>query len=282
MGYNEGFLGGDLVPGPELSPSIAQEALGGGLPIDHVRYSLIFHATRGLAICAAHNIDGSTLLPEGTIKRRDRFRLDDKVSRHLQIDNDRGYRNNRWDRGHLARRRSLHWGDRAEAEQADSESYFWTNIAPQHERLHDTAWGPIEDWMLERAESDDHRAAVFTGPVLTPDDPEHRNAPDEEPFQIPAGFWKVMVVPHQGSRTVAAFVVWQRDHDSEHPVTFDPFLEQVRLTTIEYLTRLSFPALRPLDPQRSASAARTPAPAQPREPRPGPLNAILSPSDIVL
>lgn len=265
---------------PRVSPRLVAEALNGGEPVDHVRYSVIFHSTRGLAICTAHNIDGATLIPEGEIKRRDRFRLDPKVDRDLQIDNDRGYKNNPWDRGHLVRRRSLHWGDMDEAEQADYESYFWTNIAPQHERLHDTAWGPIEDWMLERAESDDHRAAVFTGPVLTPDDPEYRNAPGEEPFQIPAGFWKVMVVPHRGARTVAAFLVWQRDHDSEHPVDFDPDLEQVRLTTIEYLTGLSFPALRALDPHRYATRTRTLAP--PGMDRSGPLTAIFSSNDIVL
>lgn len=280
MAYDPTFLGGDPVPWPQMSPRLVEDAFNDGDPIDHVRYSLIFHAKRGLAICSAHNIDGSTLLPEGDIPRRDRFRFDTEVDRDLQIDNARGYKNNPWDRGHLARRRSLHWGDIDEARQADSESYFWTNIAPQHERLHETAWGPIEDWMLERAESDDVRAAVFTGPVMTPDDPFHRNDPDESEFQVPAGFWKVMVVPHQGARTVAAFLVWQRDHDSEHPVSFAPFLEQVRLTTIEFLTGLSFPALRHLDPQRFGGRTRSLAP--PGAPRSGPLNSILSPNDIVL
>jgi endonuclease G len=115
---------------------------------------------------------------------------------------------------------------------------------------------------------------------MTPDDPFHRNDADELEFQVPAGFWKVMVVPHRGARTVAAFLVWQRDHDSEHPVSFAPFLEQVRLTTIEFLTGLSFPALRHLDPQRFGERTRSLAP--PGAPRSGPLNSILSPNDIVL
>ncbi|MDX1468273.1 MAG: DNA/RNA non-specific endonuclease [Acidimicrobiia bacterium] len=280
MGYDENFLGGDPVPLPTLSPRLIPSAWNGGAPIEHTRFSIIFNSERGLAICTAHTIDGETLMPEAHIERDDRFRFDPEVDRDLQIDNDRGYRSNPWDRGHLVRRRSVHWGDESEARQADSESYFWTNIAPQHERLHDTAWGPIEDWMLARAESDRLRAAVFTGPVMTPDDPVHQNGPDENPIQIPAGFWKVIVVPHRGVRTLAAFLVWQRDHDSVRPVTFAPFLEQVRLTTIEFLTGLSFTELRQLDPQRFGERTRAFGP--PGTPRSGSLNAVTGPSDIAL
>ena len=279
MGYDENFLGGDPVRFPTLSPRLSENALNGGKPVDHEGFSLIFHESRGLAIVTAHTIDGSTLIPEGQILRKDRFRFDDQVDRSHQIDNDRGYVNNPWDRGHLVRRRSLHWGNEQEAREADSQSFLWTNIAPQHERLHDTAWGPIEDWMLDRTEGDKQRAAVFTGPVMTPDAPVHQNRPNEEPIQIPAGFWKIIVIPLGTRRTLAAFLVWQRDYDSDQPVMFDPLLEQVRLTTIEFLTGLSFPDLRGLDPRRfgtrtrgmvgDASSARG-------------LGLIMSPQDIVL
>jgi endonuclease G len=279
MGYDANFLGGDAVPLPTLSQRLVAEALNGGAPVDHARFSLIFSKRRGLALCTAHTIDGASMLPEGHIPRDDRFRFDTQVENGIQIDDNRGYRNNPWDRGHLVRRRSLHWGDEQEAEEADSESYFWTNIAPQHELLHDTAWGPIEDWVLNRAETGQQRAAVFTGPVMTPDDPYHKNGPEEEPFQVPAGFWKVIVIPHQGARTVASFLVWQRDHDSEHPVSFSPFLEQVRLTTIEFLTGLLFGQLRRLDPQRFETRTRSLGPPGQRR---GPLNAVVTPDDIVL
>lgn len=279
MSYDQDFLGGDSIPLPDLSARLATQAHDQGNPIDHTRFSIIFHATRALAICTAHNIDGATLLAEGVIPRDDRFRLDREVDRDLQLDNDRGYRNNPWDRGHLVRRRSLHWGDQQEAETADNESYFWTNIAPQHERLHDTAWGPIEDWMLNIADAADQRAAVFTGPIMTEDDPFHQNGDNEIPFQVPAGFWKLIVITHQGERTIAAFLVWQRDFDSPHPVSFSPFLEQVRLTTVEFLTGLSFPQMRHLDPLQFGATAGLAAGGVVRV---APPNAILSPQDIVL
>ena len=119
---------------------------------------------------------------------------------------------------------------------------------PQHEKLHDDAWGKIEDWMLERVENDGNSACVFTGPVFTVDDPLHKNGPDENPIHIPAGFWKVISVPLSGQLRSAGFLVWQRDYDSEEPLGFSPVLEQVRLTTIEVLTGLTFPTLRQFDP----------------------------------
>lgn len=259
MGFDPEFLPGHTIPLPQLAERVRNTAFNAGEIINHTRYSLVFNQERGFAAFTAHNIDGAALLPAGSVSRRDRFRPDPQITPALQVDNERGYSNNPWDRGHLVRRRSLHWGEPEVARQADSESFFWSNIAPQHKRLHATAWGKIEDWMLDLADDDNNRAAVFTGPVFTPDDPEHQNRPDELPIRIPAGFWKILVIKRHDKLRAAAFLVWQRDFDRERPVTFDPILEQVRMTTIEFLTGLSFEALRDADPLRFGSgAAATP------------------------
>ena len=256
MAYDPQFIAGCDIPLPALAPRIQAVAFNGGLPIEHSRFSIIFNQDRGFAAVTAHNIDGDALIAKGVIKRKDSFRFDTKAPNHIQIDNDQGYKgvpkpkNNPWDRGHLVRRRSMHWGDEAEARLADKESYFWTNIVPQHEKLHDTAWGKIEDFMLKTAEDADKRACVFQGPVLTPDDPFHTNQPGEDPFQLPAGFWKIFCVKHQNKLRAACFLVWQRDFD-DLEMTFDPVLEQVRITTIEYLSGLAFTRdVREADPLR--------------------------------
>lgn len=246
MPYDPQFIAGCNIPLPTLAPRVQAVAFNGGLPVEHSRFSIIFNQERGFAVATAHNIDGGKLLPSGTIKRKDSFRFDTKVPNHIQIDNNQGYKgvpnpeDNPWDRGHLVRRRSMHWGNEAEARTADKDSYFWTNIVPQHEKLHDTAWGKIEDFMLNTADSANKRACVFQGPVLTLDDPLHTNQPGEEPFLIPAGFWKIFCIKHRNILRAACFLVWQRDF-AELEMTFDPVLEQVRrITTIEYLTGLAF------------------------------------------
>ena len=292
MPYSPVFISGCNLPLPSMAPRILAVAFNGGLPIEHPRFSVVFNQERGFAIATAHNIDGETIIPKGKIKRKDSFRFDTKVPNHLQVDNEQGYRgsptpaDNPWDRGHLVRRRSLHWGDEAEARIADKDSFFWTNIVPQHEKLHDTAWGDIEDFMLKIADDQDKRACVFQGPVLTPDDPLHTNSPGEAPIQIPAGFWKVFCIKHNNELRAACFLVWQRDFD-QLGLSFDPFLEQVRITTIEYLTGLVFPeAVRQADALRFVAAA-TPAAASAlgrsaRQPTPRPVGAIINPSDISL
>lgn len=254
MPYDPEFIPGHSVPLPVPGERVTALSFTGDY-IHHSRHSLLFNEERGFAFVSAHNIDGASLAsPQHTGRS---FKNDPKIQpTSLQVDKDRGYRTsavnglgpNPWDQGHLARRKSLSWGDVQHASIAERESDMWSNIAPQHENLHDDAWAEIEDWMLDRVADDGHRACVFTGPVFTEDDPEHKNGPNEDPIRIPAGFWKVMSVAMAGQMRSAGFLVWQRDYDSDEPLGFSPVLEQVRLTTIEVLTGLTFPSLRQFDP----------------------------------
>ena len=253
MPYDPNFIEDEVIPLPTASNRVLASAFGGDY-IHHSRHSILFNQDRGFAFVSAHNVDGAQIAPSQFTDRD--FDHDPQIDEALQVDNNRGYLTspargfgpNPWDRGHLARRKSLSWGAEADARVAELESDFWTNIVPQHEELHDSAWGPVEDWVLERVEGSGQRACVFTGPVFTQDDPFHRNGDNEEPIQIPAGFWKVITVKLGGNMRSAGFLIWQRDYDTEEPLSFAPLLEQVRLTTIEVLTGLTFPALRQFDP----------------------------------
>lgn len=293
VGYDATFIPGEDIPLPSLGPSASKAAFNDGQIIRHSRFSLVFHRQRGFALYTAHNIDGETLFPEGTILRDDDFRIDPDIPHELQIDNRRGYKgtHNPWDRGHLVRRASLHWGNLDEAKRSDNESFFWTNIAPQHNRLHQSSWGKIERWMVGWADEHNQRCCVFTGPVFTPDDPGHQNFSDQEPIRIPAAFWKIMVIKHGGRLKAAGFLVWQRDYDKEIPVTFDPHLEQVRITTLEHVLGMSFGTLRDLDPlrfpesekerRRRLTVAVEPTEREPaKTPATGPF--VASPNDIIL
>lgn len=252
MPYDPEFIAGHAIPLPTPNDRVMASAFEGRY-VHHTRHSLLFNEQRGFAFVSANNLDGATLPSSQHTSRS--FKNDPKIQpTSLQVDRDRGYREslelgfgpNPWDQGHLARRKSMSWGDEEVARIAERESDMWSNIVPQHENLHDDAWGKIEDWMLARVGGD--RACVFTGPVFTEDDPEHKNGPEENPIRIPAGFWKVISVELAGAMRSAGFLVWQRDYGSEQPLPFAPVLEQVRLTTIEVLTGLMFPALRLFDP----------------------------------
>ena len=268
MPYNPDFITGHSIPLPTPNARVLQSAFGGDY-IHHSRHSLLFSRERGFSFVSANNVDGASMPARQYTTRS--FRNDPLISPNsLQVDRNRGYRESRdqvfgpnpWDQGHLARRKSMSWGNEQDARIAERESDMWSNIAPQHGNLHSNAWGRIEDWMLARVQGGGDRACVFTGPVFTEDDPAHRNGPNEDPIRIPAGFWKVISVELNGAMRSAGFLVWQRDYDSDVPLPFAPVLEQVRLTTIEVLTGLTFPALRAFDPllfgdQRTDTARAT-------------------------
>ncbi|WP_169054463.1 DNA/RNA non-specific endonuclease [Nitratireductor sp. XY-223] len=152
----------------------------------------------------------------------------------------------------MARRKSLSWGATPEeiedAKKAERESDFYSNIAPQERRMH-VAWGNVEDWMLELSESTstERRACVFQGPVFTEEDPEVTITDGYDPIKVPAGYWKIMAIRRGSKLRAAGFLIWQSDYANPDPLKFSPVLEQVRLTTIEVLSGLSFPTLRNSD-----------------------------------
>ena len=95
---------------------------------------------------------------------------------------------------------------------------------------------------------------MFTGPVFTESDPVIVNMPGELPIRIPAGFWKVVAIPRHSNLCAAAFLLWQCDIRTGEPVPYDPVLEQVRVTTVEYLAGLFFDdVVRRADPLRFES-----------------------------
>jgi len=256
MAYNPKFIKDVEIPLPTLTPATLQQCFNGGTPLDHTNFSTVFNQARGLAVYSAHNIDGKTLLKKGP--KRTGFTLDPLVKPNaLQVDNHRGYKgfptqeDNPWDAGHLARRRAVHWPNKATAIKANKESSYWTNIVPQHHRLNQGPWSNVEDFILKLADENDKRASVFTGPVFTDSDPQIVNDVGELPIRIPAGFWKVVAIKHQSHLCAAAFLLWQCDIQSGQPIKFDPVLEQVRLNTVEYLAGLFFDKkLRNADPLR--------------------------------
>ncbi len=257
MGYDPEFIPGVTVALPTLTAAVQQQAFNGGTPIDHTNFSLIFNQVRGFAVYSAHNIDGENFLEDGP--DRHGFTLDPQVPNGLQVDNDRGYRgvpdqeDNPWDRGHLARRRALHWPDMVTAEEADRESSHYTNITPQHSGMNRQGrpWAEVENFVLDIADDDSNLACVFTGPVFTPSDHVLVNMPGELPIQIPAGHWKVAVIRHNGNLCAAAFLLWQCDIQTCQPIELDPVLEQVRLNTVEYLAGVFFnDTVRNADPLR--------------------------------
>jgi endonuclease G len=164
--------------------------------------------SRRFALWVAWNVDG------GSIQKLDRsgipFVKDPRLPAEFQI-GDELYTNNPIDRGHLARRADLCWGVASEAKQANIDSFFFSNITPQHERFNQSMrrglWGRLEDAIFEDVDVADLRVSLLGGPILRSSDPVVRG------IRIPVEFWKLVAYTDTADNTnkVRAFILTQRN-----------------------------------------------------------------------
>ncbi|HEX8498322.1 MAG TPA: DNA/RNA non-specific endonuclease [Actinomycetales bacterium] len=176
LGYTSDFLG-PSVPLPSAPTSRPVREL------TYTHFTVLLDPQRRLAAATAVNIDGAALRE---LDRADDWFLDPRVPQDEQTGPE-VYARNDLDRGHLVRRRDPVWGEPAVAAAANEQSFCYTNAAPQAAAFNQgkELWVGLEDYLLEHARAHRLRLSVFTGPVLSPDDPPYRGV------QIPRLFWKV-------------------------------------------------------------------------------------------
>lgn len=191
-GFDTEFLG---IPLPLPSPAVETVRL------DYPRFSVLLDPARRFAAVTGVVIDGSTLQD---LPRTGEWRLDPRVA----VDAQAGpavYADNDLDRGHLVRRRDPGWGSVAEARDATAATFVYPNAAPQAAGFNQSKelWLGLEDHVLAYAEATDQRLAVFTAPVLDPDDPPYRG------IRVPLRFWKIAAWRSDAGLAAAGFVLDQ-------------------------------------------------------------------------
>jgi endonuclease G len=141
------------------------------------------------------------------------WRLDPRLTEDQQT-GERLYARNDIDRGHLVRRASAVWGDsRAEAAQANQDTFHYTNAAPQAAKFNQglDLWLGLESYLLDNAADYGRRLIVFTGPVFGENDPVYRGV------DIPLLFFKVAAFLQDGELAATGYVVDQTAQLGELP-----------------------------------------------------------------
>lgn len=249
-GYDAEFLGDGTkrVPLPKLTPAQVKRAArmrsrGGSagnyvLPYHH--FSVVVDKPRRMARYSAVNIDGALI--QRLKRKSDPWAFDPRIRRNYQLGNAL-YAGNELDRGHLVRRLDPVWD--TVAEDAEMDTYFFTNCSPQVAHFNQTLWGDLEDYILEHAVTQNFRASVFTGPVLDDSrDPPYRDA------LLPGAYWKVAAIVRADTDEVAAsgYLVSQSDLLSGVEFVYGQFKTyQLPIKRIERLTGLDFGTLRTSD-----------------------------------
>ena len=240
LGYDPNFLGIEIGI-PAAGERILADILvwEGREVLPYTHFSLTMSSARRFASWVAWNIDG------GALKRLSRAKLafmkDQRIPPDAQTGNEL-YAGNRLDRGHLARRSDLIWGSLEEAQQANSDSFYYTNIAPQMNDFNQSSqqgvWGRLEDALYEDTEVDDLRVSVMAGPVFLDDDQLYRGV------RVPREYWKVLAYSLNGDLSVRAFLLTQDLDPLRSVATLDEFrVYQVDLSELEERTGLLFPTV---------------------------------------
>jgi endonuclease G len=251
-GYNSRFLGrGYTVPMPKLGAwkrDVAKVVNADtGRKINYLKYrhfSVVMSQSRKLPLLTAVNIDGSRSKRLG---RTSRWYIDERLPHELQVDNDAYYKSP-LDRGHMVRREDPVWGTLKQADEANRDTFHYTNCAPQHEGLNQRDWVRLEDYILGSARVHRLRVSVFTGPIFKKNDPLHRDI-----VRLPRSFWKIAVLVDKDKQELAAtgYILCQGElikNLTEAFVYGDFRTYQVPLSLIEKQTGLDFEKLIPHDP----------------------------------
>lgn len=202
-GYVPGFLGeGVLAPWPGLPPAVeadltrpADEEPDQPFELRYTHFGVRFSTSRRQPLMTAVNIDGKHSV---RIKRTsDRWFTDARVPLEIQL-GQADYDDPQIDRGHMVRREDPNWDPASApgagsvlAEQANQDTFHYTNAAPQHSTMNQgkELWQGLENYILDSARTRGFKACVFTGPVARPDDPEIKPR-----VQAPREFWKLVAM----------------------------------------------------------------------------------------
>jgi len=265
-GYDPHFLGQQLaaIPLPDISShldDIAPVTDNINDVLNYLHFSTIQSKSRRLPLLTAVNINGEQAF---RLKRKGTWRLDGRIAKEHQIGNEL-YRHNPLDRGHLVRRMDPGWGtSKEEAQQAEIDTFHYTNSVPQHKDLNQKDWVGLEDYILESSHTLGFKATVFTGPIFNDDDRTLKSQEGAEDIKIPEEFWKVVVMVNSETNALSAtgYILSHgrmiRDLVEAAFVLGEYKTYQVKICKIEELTQLDFGNLRNCDPLGDSIAAEAP------------------------
>lgn len=241
-GYRDDFLGDFYVPWPQMAEAYKDDLLP--IPhssedrLDYTHFSIAMSKSKRLALFVGVNIDGTSLVE---VKRgRDRWSYDGRIPVDAQV-GESLYADNLLDRGHLVRRQDPNWGPLAE--QANSDTFHFTNCSPQMAGFNQKNWLDLENYLLDNTSRWQARATVFSGPVFNEADRRYRDV------SIPSAYWKVVAfVGDDGKPSATAYMIDQSGELGRLTALFGRFRTYQRsVLQIEQLTGISFGALSSFD-----------------------------------
>jgi endonuclease G, mitochondrial len=264
-GFNPDFLQNDKtkqkvsfpVLGESYKNDIAPVSGNKESVVNYLNYSLQLSRSRKFPIFTASNIDGRLFQKAS---RSPSWKIDDRVKNYQWGHELYRAEKSDFDKGHMTKREDVQWSDTvALAQMAVDSTFFYSNAVPQHKELNQEIWKSLEDYILHtETRKNSLKVCVFTGPVLSKNDPMFVTQVEGEEIKLPVIFWKVVVFPKKDGKLYrVGFLMSQRKLLSDDGIVktlkrtafaddiFNQFEDagtyQVNLSLIEQLTDMKFP-----------------------------------------
>ena len=244
-GYRRQFLSGwdiafPLATGPAADDMRRLRRGGSGVVLKYRNFSVVMSVSRRLPMITAANIDASQ---SRCLSRGDRWSFDGRLDKADQFGEEL-YFQNPLDRGHMVRRLDPVWGSLKIAEQANEDTFHYTNSCPQKDEINQGIWNELEDYILYHAQADRMRVNVYTGPFFGDADLPHASG-----ALIPLAFWKVVaIVTDDGRPSATAYMISQEMALDDLEFVFGGFQTfQISIQQVIDEARVDFGPLVPYD-----------------------------------
>ena len=277
-GYDDNFLGLKVAL-PKLSAAQKKiaaknlEARAGDDPHEfkYQHFSVSMNASRRLAFFTAVNIDGASMVefdrktgdvtsgPEELgAEAREKWYEDPRIAKD-EVAQDELYLHpemSGFHRGHLVKRTDPSWGTQKRAFRGQSDTFHFTNCAPQWGTFNSgrKLWLGLEEWIGATSDDENFRVTVFSGPVFKSRDPKRAT------MKVPLEYWKIVVWNDDGELRATGMVANQKklipklvrggeaaEDLGTLPAKLSELNRQVSIAAIEDLTGLSFGKVKSYD-----------------------------------
>ncbi|MFR3548967.1 DNA/RNA non-specific endonuclease [uncultured Coprobacter sp.] len=188
--------------------------------IEHEGYTVSYNKNWRLPNWVAYELTRDEL--RGTATRTDKFVVDPYVNGVSATNTD--YRKSGFDRGHMAPAADMTW-----SEMAMKESFYFSNMCPQHPGLNRGAWKDLEEHIRKWARRDS-AIAIVCGPLVD----ERNTTIGRNEVKVPHAFFKVIVSPYVSTPRGIGFVFKNEKEDAPLSVY------AVSIDSVEVLTGMDF------------------------------------------
>jgi endonuclease G len=166
---------------------------------------------------------------KGNLSRTNDFRRDSLVSTGTAVKADYWYSG--YDRGHLAPSADFRWSERA-----ISESYVYSNMAPQRPELNREKWANLESFVRKHVWVKNEQLLVVTGPIF--DDKMETITQGPNVVSIPKRFYKIILDVTGDEKKAIAFVM-PNESCKQAMVSYAVSVDEVeKMTGLDFFSNL--------------------------------------------